>query len=92
MSAAFVVKDLTIVYPGAHTPALSHVSAEFAHGSVVALIGPNGSGKSTLIRALLGALRPTAGEVLFGGRRIHDWPRRELARQAPPRGRQNDNA
>jgi len=80
MTPAFVVKDLTIVYPGAHSPALANVSVEFAHGSVVAVIGPNGSGKSTLIRALLGALEPAAGEVLFGGQRVHDWPRRALAR------------
>ncbi|MEO3431366.1 zinc ABC transporter ATP-binding protein ZnuC [Pelagibius sp. CAU 1746] len=32
-------------------------------GEIVTLIGPNGSGKSTTVRALLGILEPSAGEV-----------------------------
>ncbi|WP_322096490.1 zinc ABC transporter ATP-binding protein ZnuC [Pelagibius marinus] len=33
-------------------------------GEIVTLIGPNGSGKSTTVRALLGILEPSAGEVI----------------------------
>ncbi len=39
---------------------------------VLSLVGPNGAGKSTLLLALSGISRPTGGEVLFRGRRIHD--------------------
>ena len=80
MSAAFVVRDLTVEYPGTSVPALSSVSVDIVQGCLFALIGPNGSGKSTLIRTLLGALTPVSGEVLFAGRAIRAWPRRELAR------------
>lgn len=51
--------------------ALAGVSVEIPAGAAVALIGLNGAGKSTLLRALLGYVRPTAGEV-----RIEESPPR----------------
>jgi len=38
-------------------------------GSITGLTGPNGSGKSTLLKIMAFALKPTAGEVWFNGRR-----------------------
>lgn len=49
-------------------------------GEVVSLLGANGAGKSTLLRILLGLLPAEAGEVRLNGRRLGDYPRRELAR------------
>ncbi|MFZ5853463.1 MAG: ABC transporter ATP-binding protein [Chloroflexota bacterium] len=41
----------------------------FALGpGVTGLLGPNGAGKSTLLHLVAGLLRPSAGEVLVGGR------------------------
>lgn len=49
------------------TLALEHVDLELQPGQVHGLIGMNGSGKSTLFKALMGLVRPLAGEVeLFG--------------------------
>jgi zinc transport system ATP-binding protein len=42
---------------------LSGVTMGIAEGEIVTILGPNGSGKSTLIRALLGLVAPSAGEV-----------------------------
>jgi branched-chain amino acid transport system ATP-binding protein len=53
--------------------AVQDVSIEVAAGQITGLIGPNGAGKTTLFRVISGAMRPTAGRVLFGGREITGW-------------------
>ncbi|PTW51502.1 metal ABC transporter ATP-binding protein [Rhodovulum kholense] len=54
-------RGLTVRYGG--VAALTGVDFEIGAGEIVTLVGPNGSGKSTLLRAVLGAVRPTAGVV-----------------------------
>ena len=52
------------------TPALRGASLAAGAGEMLAVMGPSGSGKSTLLHCLAGILRPSAGAVWFGGRRI----------------------
>ena len=40
-------------------------------GEILAVIGDNGAGKSSLIKALSGAIRPDAGEILFQDKPVH---------------------
>jgi heme exporter protein A len=39
-----------------------------SEGEFVALVGPNGAGKTTLLKVLACLVRPSAGEVLIGGK------------------------
>jgi iron complex transport system ATP-binding protein len=60
---------------------LRGVSLSLAAGEVVSVLGPNGSGKSTLIRCLLGLLDVRDGTIVWDGRPLRNWRRRELARR-----------
>ena len=50
--------------------ALSDLSLDVRAGQVLGIVGPNGAGKSTLFNVLAGAIRPTSGRILLGGRDI----------------------
>lgn len=50
--------------------ALHDVGFDVKPGEIVGLIGPNGAGKTTLFNIVTGFLRPTAGEVRYGGELI----------------------
>ncbi len=52
--------------------AVDGVSAEIRRGEVVFVVGPSGSGKSTFLRCLNLLETPTAGEIIFKGRKITD--------------------
>jgi len=54
-------RNLTVSH-GGHT-AIEGVDFHISRGEIVTVVGPNGSGKTTLLRALIGAVRPTKGEV-----------------------------
>jgi branched-chain amino acid transport system ATP-binding protein len=53
---------------------------ELRPGEVVALLGRNGAGKSTTLKALMGLVRASSGEVRFAGRRIERLAPWQIAR------------
>jgi ABC-type Mn2+/Zn2+ transport system ATPase subunit len=55
------VRGLAVGYPGRRV--LADVDWRVSAGDYWFLLGPNGSGKTTLLRAVLGLLRPQAGEI-----------------------------
>lgn len=63
--ALLKVRRLRKSYGGVR--ALYEVSLGVQAGKIRALVGDNGAGKSTLIKAIFGALRPGAGEILVSG-------------------------
>ncbi|PZR57032.1 MAG: ABC transporter ATP-binding protein [Candidatus Meridianibacter frigidus] len=50
--------------------ALSGISIRVEESEIVTLIGANGAGKTTTLRAISGLVRPSRGEITFGGRSI----------------------
>lgn len=56
-------EDLTVAY--GEKPVLWDVDFNVPKGKLTAIVGPNGAGKSTLIKAMMGLLKPIAGEVRF---------------------------
>lgn len=56
------------------------IHLQIAAGEVVSLLGRNGMGKSTTIKALVGALRPTAGSIHFAGQSTARLPCDAIAR------------
>lgn len=60
--------------------ALDGVSVEVEAGEFVALQGTSGSGKSTLLNLLGGLDHPTRGEIVFDGKSLAPFTKREMAR------------
>ena len=61
-------------------PVLFDVDFTVEPGEWVTVLGANGSGRSTLLKAILGVVDCTAGEILFRGERVtHDAPHRRVA-------------
>jgi len=63
---AIEVTDLTVAYR--ERPVLWDVDLAVPPGILMAIVGPNGAGKTTLMKAILGLVKPAAGQVLIHGR------------------------
>jgi branched-chain amino acid transport system ATP-binding protein len=63
-----VLQDLDVHYGAIH--ALKGVSFRVGEGEIVTLIGANGAGKTTTLRAVSGMIKPSAGQIRYGGSEI----------------------
>jgi manganese/zinc/iron transport system ATP- binding protein len=79
---AIEVADLTVAYRD--KPVLWDIDLNVPASVLMAIVGPNGAGKTTLIRAILGLIRPVAGQVLIHGRPYAE--QRRLVGYVPQRG------
>lgn len=59
------VRDLTVAYK--EKPVLWDIDVQIPDGKLVAIVGPNGAGKTTLIKAILGLIKPAAGQIYING-------------------------
>jgi urea ABC transporter ATP-binding protein UrtE len=58
---------------------LQGVNFRIAQGEIMALMGRNGMGKTTFMRALMGLLRSSEGQIVFNGKSIHDRQTHNIA-------------
>jgi ATP-binding cassette subfamily B protein len=71
-SSPLVFDDVSFVYSGAKSPALSHLSFAVEPGKVSAVIGGTGSGKTTLLNLIPRFFDVTGGRILLNGADIRD--------------------
>jgi urea ABC transporter ATP-binding protein UrtE len=72
------------------TEVLHGVTLTVEQGEMVAVLGRNGAGKTTLLKAIMGAVRSTAGRVVLGDRDLTRTRPHERAREGiayVPQGR-----
>jgi len=67
MTELIRLTDVTKVYQGGITGALTGVSVSVEKGEFTAIMDPSGSGKSTMLNLVAGLDRPTSGTVAVGG-------------------------
>jgi branched-chain amino acid transport system ATP-binding protein len=79
MSAILEVRDLSVSY-GA-IKALKGVSLSLSDGEIVTLIGANGAGKTTTLRAIMGLVPASGGEVRYRGEPTRSIPTHKLVRE-----------
>jgi PrtD family type I secretion system ABC transporter len=77
----FSLEDVWMKFPGAKEPALRSVSFDLTPGDVLGIIGATGSGKTTLARLMIGAVKPSAGNVKLDGVEVSDWASSDLGPQ-----------
>nr|WP_175478842.1 ABC transporter ATP-binding protein [Rubrimonas cliftonensis] len=56
------------------TEALTPTSLSVPEGDFVALVGPSGCGKSTILKLAAELMKPSAGDIYFGGRELGAKP------------------
>ncbi len=66
--AVLEARNLTKRFSG--LVSVDDVSFRLARNEIMGLIGPNGAGKTTLVNMISGTLRPSEGQLFFGGERI----------------------
>jgi osmoprotectant transport system ATP-binding protein len=79
-AAVLAFQEVTKVYPGRRTPAVSNLTLEVPAGEICVLIGPSGSGKTTAMQMVNRLISMTSGDVTIDGGSINDLDETELRR------------
>jgi manganese/iron transport system ATP-binding protein len=82
LGASLSLRNLTVTYNNGFT-AVENASFDLDPGTICALVGVNGSGKSTIFKAIMGFVRPAAGEVRLCGLPVADAVSRNVVAYVP---------
>ena len=80
--ASVSVRHLSVTYSNGLT-AIRNASFSLDPGTICALVGVNGSGKSTIFKAIMGFVRPSAGEVRLCGLPVENALARNMVAYVP---------
>ena len=79
MSASELIVDVRGVdYSVGSRSIFQNLTLQARRGEITAVMGPSGTGKTTLLRLVMGAIRPSAGQVLVFGQDVARLDRRGL--------------
>lgn len=70
LAPSIELRNVSFRYAEGEPWVLKGVNFKVEAGESVAITGASGAGKTTLLKIALGLLKPTEGEVLYGGQRI----------------------
>jgi manganese/iron transport system ATP-binding protein len=76
------LRNLSVTYPNGFT-AMRDATFDLGPGTICALVGVNGSGKSTIFKAIMGFVRPSAGEVRICGLPVDEALKRNIVAYVP---------
>ncbi|EGL81684.1 ABC transporter related protein [Caldalkalibacillus thermarum TA2.A1] len=73
MGVAFIqIKQLTKHFKDALKPAVDRFELDIEQGEIITLLGPSGCGKTTTLRMIAGFEQPSSGQIIIGGKVVHD--------------------
>ena len=73
------IKNLHVKY--GNVEVLHGINLHVDEGEIVTILGANGAGKSTTLLAISGLVKPSAGEILFGGNPLHKLPAHKVVQE-----------
>jgi manganese/iron transport system ATP-binding protein len=82
LGASISLRNLSVTYPNGFT-AVRDASFDLGPGTICGLVGVNGSGKSTIFKAIMGFVRPSAGEVRICGLPVDEALKRNIVAYVP---------
>lgn len=72
------LNDIHLSYEEMRGEVIKGITLSLPSRGLIAIVGPNGSGKSTFLRAVIGELRASTGEVLIAGVPLDQIQQRDL--------------